>query len=294
MGRCDHHKYQDLRRCPCCNKSYNEYWKIVNHIRKTKDEQHQSFLKQQEDQYIEIYDQVERQSLHDELARAKNIFAGTSFAHSSNILTKKYSAEELEQIRRQRIAKKMATIIKTPIHNRRVSEGIKRAWKEGKFDTEEIKEARRKGYAKRPSLKGKNNPMYGKPSPKGSGTGKGGIRKDIGHYVRSCWEANICRVCNHVGREYRYEPTRFSITVDSIERTYCPDLYFPKNDLYYEIKGHARSSKQWLCDCKTCIRNKKILAEVIRKYAIHIIIVGRDEYRRFGRMFRKSIPKWER
>ena len=65
--------------------------------------------------------------------------------------------------------------------------------------------------------------MYGKPSPKGSGFGKGGVRKDIGHYVRSTWEANVCRIFKYMNRDYKFESKRFKIVID-------------KDDIYFQIE----------------------------------------------------------
>ena len=45
---------------------------------------------------------------------------------------------------------------------------------------------------KKLSLKssGENNPMFGKPCPHR----KRGFRKDLGHFVRSSWEADFARI----------------------------------------------------------------------------------------------------
>lgn len=294
MGFNDQFKYRDLfSQCPVCDKVYDEYWKIVNHIRKTKDQPHQIFLEKQEAQFIDVYLSSPRQKLHDNLAIHKNIFAGTSFAHTSKILRNKYTEEELENLRKERISATLSGVAKTPEHNKKVSKAVEQAWKDGKFDTEEIKQARQRGYDQRRSYRGKNNPMYGKPSPRGAGRGKGGIRQDLGHYVRSRWEANVCRICLYYQREYEYEQDRFSVVIDGTDYTYCPDLYFPKKKLYYEIKGHARSSSEWHCTCKTCIKNKKIMPAVIEQYGIRLILVGKYEYMRMRRLFMHQIPNWE-
>ena len=295
MGAYDQYKYRHLlTKCPICNKAYDEYWKIVSHIRKAHDNDHQDYLKQQESQFVKIYLSSKRQQLHDNLAQAGNIFAGVSFANTITIIRKQFNSEELEIIRKERISATLSNVPKTAQHNQRVSHAVTQAWKDGKFDTEECKIARQKGYAKRRSYSGKGNPMYGKPSPKGAGRGKGGIRKDIGHYVRSRWEANICRICLYFGRKYEFEKYRFQVTVNGIEYTYCPDLYFPDKKLHYEIKGHARSSSAWLCECKTCIKNKLIMPAVVREYKIKLIIIGKYEYMRMKRLFKSRIPNWEK
>ena len=285
-----------LKNCPICLKEYNMHWKVVNHIRKTKDKDHQDLLKEQELEVLKCYKNNTKHNfyLKDMLYKTKNIFSGISYERILGIVDRYMSSEELEIIRRERISATMKVTPKTAQHNKNVSIAVKKAWKDGKFDTEEYRKAKEIGYKKRRSYKGKNNPMYGKPSPKGAGYGKGGVRKDIGHYVRSTWEANLCRVCNLVDREYLYEPKRFDIIVDGVDCTYCPDLYFSIKDFYYEIKGHAKSSSDWSCTCKTCIKNRKKIEAVKKQYGIKIIIIGHAEYKKFIRRFKGRIKNWEK
>lgn len=51
---------------------------------------------------------------------------------------------------------------------------------------------------------------------------KGGYRDDIGHYVRSGWEADVCRIFHYHGKEYDYE-------------AYTIKLNDGGNDLYWSI-----------------------------------------------------------
>jgi hypothetical protein len=286
-------KYKFLKQCPLCEKRYSDHWKVVNHIRKTKSDNHISFIKQQEKQLVEFYIDSKK-DIHKRLYQNGNIFSGISYEKIMLSVAKYLSVEELESIRRKRISKTMKKIVKSDAHNMKVSASVKKAWKNGKFDTEEYKKKVREGYKKRRSYKGKNNPMYGKPAPKGSGFGKGGLRKDIGHYVRSSWEANVCRICKYVDRYYQYEPKRFDIIVDGEECTYCPDLFFSSKNFYYEIKGHAKSSKEWICQCKDCKKNRKKIEQVKAKYGVMIKIIGNKEYKRFKNRFSNVIDKWEK
>jgi hypothetical protein len=288
--------YKVLKECPICGKEYNEHWKVVNHIRKTKSYIHQSFLKAQEKEVINsfINNKGRVDDLTDMLYKCENIFCGISYMRIVEILEKYIQREKITEIQRKRISNVMKTVPKTADHNKKVSQSVKQAWKDGKFNTEENKEARRQGYINRKSFAGKNNPMYGKPSPKGSGRGKGGIRKDIGHYVRSTWEANVCRVLQLIKRKYKYEHKRFYIDIGKESYSYCPDVYFPSKDFYYEIKGHAKSSADWKCTCKTCEKNRKMIPAIIKKYNIKVIIIGREEYNKFKRRFKILIPNWEK
>ncbi len=66
--------------------------------------------------------------------------------------------------------------------------------------------------------------------------GKGGTREDVGHYVRSSWEANVARVLKHEGIEYNYEPKTFVLQKpDGSNTRYTPDFYALGH--YLEVKG---------------------------------------------------------
>ena len=282
-----------LTKCSICNKEYDVHWKIVNHIRKTKDDNHQEFLKNQEKELIELYLLNEdKRKLRKLLIKNKSIFSNISNEKIARCIANYISTEELEKIRKSRISSTMKNVEKSEEHCKNLSIALKKSWKDGVFENPDYLEAKRKGYEKRRSYKGKGNPMYGKPSPKGSGRGKGGIREDIGHYVRSTWEANICRICNLIGRKYEYEKERFFINIDGQEYSYCPDLFFEDKRYYYEIKGHAKSANQWECECKDCILNKKKMSVIGKKYNLKIKIIGNKEYKLLKKRFKKRVS-WE-
>lgn len=100
-------------------------------------------------------------------------------------------------------------------------------WKE-KYGTKEANRKFsewRKTQSKNSS--GKNNPMYGKPAPKGSGGGWGGWYK--GWYFRSLRELSyVIRVLEKTGQKWKSaENNRFSIPYinhDGTPRTYRPDF----------------------------------------------------------------------
>ena len=288
----EHQQFRFLRICPVCEQTYDQHWKVVNHIRKTKDERHQVFLEAQEQEFFQVYTKVSRQQLHYELSILHNIFAGVSFANSHVILHRFISAEDRKQNRVQRIGQTLESQPKSAAHNLKVSAAVKQAWADGKFDTDEVKLARQIGYSHRRSFAGVNNPMFGKPSPKGAGHGKGGIRPDIGHYVRSTWEANLARIYVLVNRNYKYEATRFKLCINGQHMTYCPDFYLPDLNRYYEVKGHARSSSTWKCDCKNCLKTKRCIA-ALRTYGLQIRVIGHHEYKKFKRRFSSRVC-WEK
>lgn len=290
----EHQDFQVFTKCPVCDKQYDLVWKVLNHIHKNNNQDHIDFLEKSEIECLAIYQNSDRQEFHKALFEANNIFCGMSFnCIRRSVLQKYFSEKEMEINRKNRISKTMTETIKTPEHNQRVSDSVKKAWEDGKFDTPKNVEAREKGYAERRSYAGENNPMYGKPCPKGAGRGKGGIREDIGHYVRSTWEANICRIYQLFERKYEYEKKRFYFEIDEKKYSYCPDLFLPDKNIYLEIKGHAKASNNWVCSCATCIKNRKMIKEIQEKHNVKIIIIGREEYNKFKRKFKNKII-WEK
>jgi len=121
---------------------------------------------------------------------------------------------------------------------------------------------------------------------------RGGMREDIGIYVRSAWEANYARYLNwlveqDVIQELEYEPDTFYF--DEIKRgtrSYTPDFKITTNDgtiEYHEVKG-------WM-DAKSKTKLKRM-----KKYHpdVKIILVDEDAYRAIQRDVSVFIPSWER
>ena len=123
---------------------------------------------------------------------------------------------------------------------------------------------------------GTNNPMYGRP-PKATKTyTKDGYREDLGHYVRSTWEADMARVFRYLGYVYQYEPRTFELVrADGWKLTYTPDFFVPEQNTWYEIKGwmdNASAEKialfqQQYSDCNLVVVDKTLFAEFQVKYA---------------------------
>lgn len=161
------------------------------------------------------------------------------------------------------------------------------------------------------TFKGSNNPMFGKEQSdlckqvnsqirKGkklslihrqkllghknlnpNGWGKGGYREDLNHFVRSTWEANICRIFRYLGIIYEYEPTNKRICFDNC--SYLPDFYLPQLDLYVEVKGSRFGN-----------RDKKL--ELLYKQDPHfpIKIIDGEVYNKLKREYFAKILKWEK
>ena len=103
----------------------------------------------------------------------------------------------------------------------------------------EIADKKMKDYSEKRSKihSGKNNPMYGKPSPNGSGQGWKGWYK--GHYFRSLREVSFTLYLDANNIPWTTgEAHKFDITYknyDGTDRTYRPD-FFVNNEKLVEIK----------------------------------------------------------
>lgn len=118
--------------------------------------------------------------------------------------------------------------------------------------------------------------MYGKKEP----NAKGGFRDDLGHYVRSSWEADFARVLKYNGLDYDYEPEQFELTLDDGRTVhYTPDFYVKSLDTWFEIKGFMRDMdamkiKAWqkkFPGRKLIIIDKEPFAQIQMKYSDLVI-----------------------
>ena len=121
--------------------------------------------------------------------------------------------------------------------------------------------------------KGKNNPMYGKLTHS-----KAGFRKDLGHYVRSSWEANFGRICKLLKLDYEYELQTFLLTTGE---TYTPDFYLPPKNKFYEIRGHEYNTKhiQFIKDypdLKLTLVKEKFYTRLIKGFSSRIKIEDKN------------------
>jgi len=74
---------------------------------------------------------------------------------------------------------------------------------------------------------------------------KGGFRKDLGHYVRSAWEADFARILKLHNVDYDYEPQSFVLKKANGEVVnYTPDFYTSVDNTFYEIKGWMHEADQ--------------------------------------------------
>jgi hypothetical protein len=59
-----------------------------------------------------------------------------------------------------------------------------------------------------------------------------GYREDLGHFVRSGWEANVARILRYKGVRYKYE----AVTFRCGDLNYTPDFQITAT-LFWEVKG---------------------------------------------------------
>lgn len=110
--------------------------------------------------------------------------------------------------------------------------------------------------------------------------GKGGYREDIGHYVRSRWEANYARYLKYNNIAYEYEKYRFTLKNNDRYITYTPD--FKCGDIFYEVKG-------WWNEKSLLI--KRLMKEQYPD--IKIKYINEKEYFSIKKLFFIKIPAWE-
>ena len=122
---------------------------------------------------------------------------------------------------------------------------------------------------------GKGNPMYGRPPKTTKTYTKAGYRADLGHYVRSTWEADLARVFRYQEIEYLYEPRTFElVTQNGKYITYTPDFYVPTLKQWFEVKGwmdpvsaeKIALFRQQYPDCELVVIDKTRFAEFQLQY----------------------------
>lgn len=123
--------------------------------------------------------------------------------------------------------------------------------------------------------KGSNNPMYGKLVHC-----KIGHRKDLGHCVRSSWEANFARILQYFQIHYEYEKHKFVLKNGE---TYTPDFFLPIYNKYYEIKGRFFNDKNIRFKeefplIKLKIINEKRYDKLMRKYSKYITVEDANSF----------------
>lgn len=131
--------------------------------------------------------------------------------------------------------------------------------------------------------------------------GIAGYRRDLGHAVRSAWEANYARYLISQGVDYLYEPQGFELEVPDMFRKvvngkqttiYIPDFWFKNTNVYVELKG------SWYRFNGEVALSKIILFRH-QNPELELRVIGENEYKEIERKFKDKIndnPKfcgWE-
>ena len=115
---------------------------------------------------------------------------------------------------------------------------------------------------------------------RGHNSGIGGIRKDLGIYFRSTFEANFARILKYSGIEFEFEQHHFKCSDGSI---YIPDFYIPSKNTFIEIKGRLSDTKG--------IKKFKEISSKEKQYNWDFI--GPNEYANLSNKYSDKIKNWE-
>ena len=120
-------------------------------------------------------------------------------------------------------------------------------------------------------LNGRRLPNNGHP---------GFYASDLGHWVRSGWEANFERLLKAIKIDYEYEKHRFKLANGEI---YIPDFYLPLYKTFIEIKG----SKFKKC-CDMFDKPKRFISE---KHG-DLVIIDEVIYAFIERLSKNVVTNW--
>ncbi len=128
----------------------------------------------------------------------------------------------------------------------------------------------------------------GKPLKGGYSRCRGGYRADLGHYVRSGWEADVCRIFKHHDSEYDYES--YSIQLDDDGNTLTWIVDFVDHDCLLSDQGLIEVKGWW--DDKS--KKKAKLLKLQRPATYNkITFIGVKEMRELIRKYSSVILNWE-
>jgi hypothetical protein len=111
---------------------------------------------------------------------------------------------------------------------------------------------------------------------------KAGFRSDLNHFVRSSWEANICRVLKYNNKDYEYESRKCRFDLDELGIIII-DLFIPKDNLYIEVKGRLKE------------KSKLKMKRLISKYPdLNLKVIDGEVYNDIKNKYRSLIEGWEK
>lgn len=223
---------------------------------------------------------------------AYNMMVLTRHENGSYVRTEKQNQLTRESIQktfeerniREKISQKVCAAVENGLAER-ISRGLKernkkfRHWTQTEEDKKRLSE---KNKGRIFSEKAKHNMSLGQQRRLRSDrenrytSAIGGVRADLGHYFRSCWESNFARVQNFLGKKWEYEPVSFQLTE---EKSYTPD--FRIDGTFYELKGRMLPTDEE----KIRLFREKFPLETL-------VIIGPEEYKQLKLEF-ENIVAWE-
>jgi len=185
----------------------------------------------------------------------------------------KYTPEERSQMNTGENNPRYGCVV-TEETRRKISEGNMGniPWDKGltKYTDPRLKAAGKK-------VAGSGNGMFGKVPSSRCNLNHGGFRDDLGHNVRSTWEANVARIFNYLGIEYEYEGETFRLG----ETCYTPDFKLGAKQ-FCEVKGFMRP--------KSKMKIEKFI-ELFPEYSLFLI--DKDVYEFLEIEFSQKVSMWE-
>lgn len=128
----------------------------------------------------------------------------------------------------------------------------------------------------------------GVPKKGGYSRCKGGFREDLGHYVRSGWEADICRLFKYFEKPYEYESVSIKLDNNGEALTWIIDFIDTEN---YLSAGGLIEVKGWWDDKSKLKLN--LLKEQKPELFEKILFISYNEMREFIQKYASVIPNWE-
>ncbi|MEC1526074.1 DUF790 family protein [Neobacillus niacini] len=110
----------------------------------------------------------------------------------------------------------------------------------------------------------------------------GGFRTDLDPGFKSSWEANIARILNYQGVEWKYE--KGTKIYDSELGAYIPDFIVYRGGEVHVIEVKGRWDQRSV---------KKVSAAITQAKEEKIIIIDSDYYSLLEEKFKESFPNWE-
>ncbi len=106
----------------------------------------------------------------------------------------------------------------------------------------------------------------------------GFFASDLGHRVRSGWEANLCRLFSFLGVQYKYEPRPFALSTGT---SYLPDFYLPVTNVFIELKGNYRGKS-----------GTDKAEQFAHEHGQTLRIIRKPQYLKMERKWKSVIPNW--